>query len=95
MQELIRYSEENQNVEALKGIWGYNGQIDYAITVIKSVVIVNLHKGCKVHTKLQEVYDGFLQTSANRIIPITNSNLNAELAIDETAFGILKLKRNL
>ena len=34
----IRYSEENENIEALKGIWGQQGDKNAVFTIIKNLL---------------------------------------------------------
>lgn len=91
--KVIRYDESNLNVEALKGKYGQVGNKDYSITIIKNLMFVNLYSGCKIDINIPEVYDGFLITSNNRRIKITNNNIKASLSDNETAFGQFVLKK--
>lgn len=91
--ELVRFSPENQNTEALKGKWGGVGETWGKVTVIKNVVFVVAYKGAKVNNfVLPEVYDGFLQCSDGSCVQINNSTLTLNLADGVTAHGILQLK---
>lgn len=91
--ELVRFSPENQNTEALKGKFGVVGETWGKITVIKNVVFVVAYKGAKVDSfMLPEVYDGFLQCSDGSCVQINNSTLTLNLAEGVTAHGILQLK---
>ena len=92
--KVIRYSEENKNIEALKGQYGQLGRKDAVFTVIKNLLVVNLLDGAKyTDTKLPEVYDGFVQCSNGTRIQIKNSILNCSLPSGVTGFGILALKK--
>lgn len=91
--ELVRFSPENPNTEALKGKYGVVGEVWGKITVIKNVVFVVAYKGAKVDNfVLPEVYDGFLQCSDGSCVQINNSILTLNLAEGVTAHGILQLK---
>ena len=91
--ELVRFSPENQNAEALKGKFGVVGETWGKVTVIKNVVFVVVYKGAKVDGfVLPEVYDGFLQCSDGSCVQINNSTLTLNLAEGVTAHGILQLK---
>ena len=91
--ELVRYSPENPNTEALKGKFGVVGETWGKVTVIKNVVFVVAYKGAKVDGfALPEVYDGFLQCSDGSCVQINNSTLTLNLADGVTAHGILQLK---
>lgn len=91
--ELVRFSPENQNAEALKGKFGVVGETWGKITVVKNVVFVVAYKGAKVDSfMLPEVYDGFLQCSDGSCVQINNSTLTLNLAEGVTAHGILQLK---
>lgn len=92
MKNIISFSPENQNPEGLKGLWGHNGYEGYDLTLLKSVLVINLHKGCKVDTLLPHVYDGFIQLSNGDILEVKDDRLVAELGDDDTGFGILTLK---
>lgn len=91
--ELVRFSPENQNAEALKGKYGVVGETWGKVTVVKNVVFVVAYKGAKVDNfVLPEVYDGFLQCSDGSCVQINNSTLTLNLAEGVTAHGILQLK---
>lgn len=91
--ELVRYSPENPNTEALKGKFGVVGETWGKITVVKNVVFVVAYKGAKVDNfVLPEVYDGFLQCSDGSCVQINNSTLTLNLAEGVTAHGILQLR---
>lgn len=87
----IKYSEYDQNIQALTGKYGYDGQKNFSVTIIKNIVYIVCKKGCKADYQLPSVYDGFLQTSKNRQIEITNNRMTVSLDNDESAFGILEL----
>lgn len=87
----IKYSEYDQNIQALTGKYGYDGQKNFSVTIIKNIVYIVCKKGCIVDYKLPSVYDGFLQTSKNRQIEITNNRMAVSLDNDESAFGVLEL----
>lgn len=97
MLELVRLSVENENfAEALKGFYGHVGEKSCGVTVIKSVVIVNLYKGATVTDyKLPEVYDGMIICSDGSVIEVTNSKFTCSLGQNVTGFGILKMKNNI
>ena len=92
--KIIRYDESNRNEEALKGQYGQLGETKGVFTIIKNLLIVNLHNGAKYdNTKLPVVYDGFIQCSNGTIIQIKDSILTCNLPNDVTGFGILVLKK--
>lgn len=97
MMELIRLSEENKNfAEALKGFYGNVGEKTCSITIIKSLVFVNLFKGATLNNYiLPEVYDGFIICSDGSFINVTNSKLTCSLNQNVSGFGILKMKNNI
>lgn len=91
--ELVRFSPENQNTEALKGKFGVVGETWGKVTVIKNVVFVVAYKGAKVvDYVLPTVYDGFLICSDGNVIPVTDSKVSLDLGEDVSAFGLLQLK---
>lgn len=93
MKELIRYSEQNQNVEALKGKFGVSGEEWGCVTVIKNVVFVVAYKGAKVTGyTLPEVYDGFLTCSDGTAVPVENSTISLDLGSTVSAQGFLQLR---
>lgn len=92
MKNIISYSSENQNPDALKGLWGYNGYDGYDLTILKSILVINLHKGCKVDTLLPHVYDGFVMLSNGDSLIITDDRLVADLSDNVSGFGILKMR---
>ena len=93
MRELVRYSEQNQNVEALKGKYGVEGEEWGCVTVIKNVVFVVAYKGAKVvDYVLPEVYDGFLICSDGTTVPVENSRLSLDLGSTVSAQGFLQLR---
>lgn len=93
MKELIRYSEQNQNVEALKGKFGVEGEEWGCITVIKNVVFVVAYKGAKVTGyTLPEVYDGFLTCSDGTAVPVEDSTITLDLGSTVSAQGFLQLR---
>lgn len=97
MMELIRLSEENENfAEALKGFYGNVGEKTCSITIIKSLVFVNLFKGATLNNYIiPEVYDGFIICSDGSFIDVTNSKLTCSLNQNVSGFGILKMKKNI
>ena len=97
MIELVRLSEENKNYyEALKGFYGNVGESTCSVTVIKSIVIVNLFKGATITDYiLPEVYDGMISCSDGSIIEVTNSKFTCRLGQNVTGFGVLKMKNNI
>lgn len=93
MQELIRYSEQNRNVEALKGKYGYAGEGWGTVTVIKNLVHVIVFRGAEVKGyRLPEVYDGFLICSDGSTVAVDSSTLTLRLADGVSAQGILQLR---
>jgi len=93
--KLIRYSQENQNIEALKGKYGYLGETWGSVTVFKNLLLVVANRGAKVSDyQLPEVYDGFLLTNEGNTINVTNSKLNLDLGASECAQGVLKLVKD-
>ena len=93
--ELVRYSPENPNDEALKGKFGVAGETWGKVTVIKNVVNIIAYKGAKVERcVLPEVYDGFLICSDGTTVQINDSTLTLSLAEDVSAQGILQLKKD-
>lgn len=93
--KLIRYSQENPNIEALKGKYGYLGESWGSVTVFKNVLLIVANKGANVQNfPLPEVYDGFLVTTSCNIVRVANSTLNLSLAADECAQGVLKLVKD-
>jgi len=90
--KLIRYDEMNENIEALKGKYGQVGNKNYALTVIKNLLFINLYKGCIVGISLPDCYDGFITTSKGRRIEINDSKLTASLDDNECASGFVVLK---
>lgn len=93
MRELVRYSEQNQNVEALKGKYGVEGEEWGCVTIIKNVVFVVAYKGAKVvDYVLPEVYDGFLICSDGTTVPVENSRLSLDLGSTVSAQGFLQLR---
>lgn len=93
MQELIRYSEQNRNVEALKGKYGYAGEGWGTVTVIKNLVHVIVFRGAEVKGyRLPEVYDGFLICSDGSTVAVDSSTLTLRLEDGVSAQGILQLR---
>lgn len=93
--KLVRYSQENMNVEGLKGKYGYDGQAWGSITVIKNVAFVIAYKGANVTDyMLPEVYDGFLICSDGSRVQVTDSKLTLALGAEVSAQGMLKLKKD-
>lgn len=93
MKELVRYSEQNQNVEALRGKYGVSGEEWGCVTVIKNVVFVVAYKGAKVTGyTLPEVYDGFLICSDGTTVPVENSTITLDLGESVSAQGFLQLR---
>lgn len=90
--KIIRYSETNENIEALTGKFGQVGNNQYCLTLLKNILFVNLYEGCNQTIHLPELYNGFLITSKNRIINVDSKTLEVNLDKDETAFGQLVLK---
>lgn len=93
--KLVRYSQENQNIEAFKGKYGYLGETWGSLTVFKNLLLIVANKGAKVTDyQLPEVYDGFLLTNEGNTINVTNSKLNLDLGASECAQGTLKLVKD-
>jgi hypothetical protein len=93
--QLVRYSEENRNDEALKGKYGALGEDWGYVTAVKNLLFVNAFAGATVgNYSLPEVYDGFLICSDGSTVPVTDSTLNLALAPAVTAQGVLKLRRD-
>ena len=93
--ELVRFSPENPNTEAIKGKFGVVGETWGKITVIKNVVFIIAYKGAKVSDYvLPECYDGFVQCSDGSVVQINDSTLTLNLAEDVSAQGILQLKKD-
>lgn len=92
--KIIRYSEENENIEALKGKYGQYADQYASFTIIKNLLIVNLFNGAKYdNLKLPECYDGFIQCSNGSRIQVKSSTLTCSLASDINGSGILTLKK--
>lgn len=92
--KIIRYDESNQNIEALKGQYGQLGDNKAVFTVIKNLLIINLHGGAKYdNIKLPTVYDGFIQCSNGTRIQIKDSTLSCNLSNEVSGFGILVLEK--
>lgn len=92
--KIVRYDEANQNIEGIKGQYGQLGDKSAVFTVVKNLLIINLHKGAKyTDAKLPSVYDGFIQLSNGQRIIITNSTLNCSLPSNVSGFGILVLTK--
>ena len=93
--KLIRYSEENKNVEALKGKWGNLGTEWGYVTAVKNLLFVIVYADAQINEyKLPEVYDGFLICSDGTTVPVTDSTINLSLADGVSAQGVLKLKKD-
>lgn len=93
--KLIRYSQENPNIEALKGKYGYLGESWGSVTAIKNLLLVVANRGAKVSNFiLPEVYDGFLICTDGSVIRVNNSTLNLDLPEGECAQGVLKLVKD-
>ena len=91
--ELVRFSPENPNTEALKGKYGGLGETWGKITVIKNVVFIIAYKGAKVSDYvLPECYDGFVQCSDGSVVQINDSKLSLDLGPEVTAHGFLQLR---
>jgi len=94
MIKIIRYDESNQNIEAIKGQFGQEGQKDYCITVLKNILYVVVYNGGKLtDVKIPTCYEGFLLTSKGRRIQVDGTVINADMAKDENAWGILAIKK--
>lgn len=93
--QVVRYSQENQNVEALKGKWGALGTDWGYVTVVKNLVFVIAFPGATVgNYSLPEVYDGFVICSDGSTVQVNDSTLNLALAPDVSAQGVLKLRKD-
>lgn len=91
--ELVRFSPENPNTEAIKGKFGVVGETWGKITVIKNVVFIIAYKGAKVSDYvLPECYDGFVQCSDGSVVHINDSKLSLDLGPEVTAHGFLQLR---
>ena len=92
--KVIRYSEENTNVEALKGQYAQYGDKNATFTIVKNLLFINLHANAKYdEVKLPTVFDGFIQLSNGQRINITDSTLKCSLDSTTTGFGVLVLKK--
>lgn len=93
--QIVRYSPENQNIEALKGKYGSLGE-DWGYTaVVKNILFVIAFAGATVDGyELPECYDGFLICSDGTTVPVTDSKLNLALAPNVSAQGVLKIRRD-
>ena len=90
----VRYSDENQNIEALKGQYGQLGEKTAVFTIIKNLLFINLMPNANyTDAKLPTVYDGFVHCSDGSIIQIKNSTLTCSLGSDVSGFGVLVLKK--
>lgn len=90
----VRYSEDNTNIEALRGTYGQLGDKKAVFTILKNLLIVNLHPGAKYdNAKLPSVYDGFIQLSNGQRIQVKDSTLTCSLGSNVTGFGILVLQK--
>lgn len=90
----VRYSDENQNIEALKGQYGQLGEKTAVFTIIKNLLFINLMPNANyTDAKLPTVYDGFVQCSDGSIIQIKDSTLTCSLGSDVNGFGVLVLKK--
>lgn len=93
--QLVRYSEDNPNDEALKGKYGQLGEDWGYVTAVKNLLFVNAFAGATVSSyPLPEVYDGFLMCSDGSTVQIEDSTLNLALAPTVSAQGVLKLRRD-
>lgn len=93
--QIVRYSQENPNSEALKGKWGSIGEDWGKVTVMKNVVMVVAYKGAHVTGyKLPTVYDGFLICSDGLTVEVNDSTLNLSLGENVSGQGILQLTKD-
>ena len=93
--QVVRYSQENQNVEALKGKWGALGTDWGYVTIVKNLVFVIAFPGATVDNYgLPEVYDGFVICSDGSTVQVNDSTLNLALAPNVSAQGVLKLRKD-
>lgn len=93
--QIVRYSPENQNLEALKGKYGALGEDWGHTTVVKNLLFVIAFPGATVvNYELPECYDGFLTCSDGSTVQVNDSILNLALDPDVSAQGILKLRRD-
>ena len=93
--QLVRYSQENPNNEALKGKWGTVGETWGKVTVMKNVVCVIAYKGANVSDyKLPTVYDGFLICSDGTTVLVNDSTLTLSLGENVSAQGLLQLTKD-
>lgn len=93
--QLVRYSQENPNPEAMKGKWGTVGEEWGKVTVMKNVVCVIAYKGANVvEYKLPTVYDGFLICSDGTTVPVNDSTLTLSLGENVSAQGMLQLTKD-
>ena len=93
--QLVRYSQENPNSEALKGKWGCVGENWGKVTIVKNVVCVIAYKGANVvEYKLPTVYDGFLICSDGTTVPVNDSTLTLSLGENVSAQGMLQLTKD-
>lgn len=93
--KIVRYSEENQNPEALKGKWGISGETWGCVTIVKNIVIVVLYPGATVSDyNLPTVYDGAILCSDHSVVTVTDSTLTASLEPTVSGFGLFKLQKD-
>lgn len=93
--QLVRYSEENPNIEALKGKYGSIGEEWGCVVAVKNMLNVIAYRGAKVSGYvLPDVYDGFLICSDGSTVQVENSVLTLDLAEGVSAQGMLKLKKD-
>lgn len=92
--KVVRYSEDNTNIEALRGTYGQLGDGKATFTIIKNLLFINLQGGAKYQdAKLPSVYDGFVQLSNGGRIQIKDSTLTCDLGNDVNGSGVLVLQK--
>lgn len=93
--QIVRYSPENPNTEALKGKYGSLGEEWGYTSIVKNLLFVIAFAGATVvEYELPECYDGFLVCSDGTTVPVTGSKLNLALGPGISAQGVLKIRRD-
>lgn len=92
--KIVRYDEENQNIEALKGQWAQCSDGKGVFTIIKNILFITLLPNTKYDKLvLPQCHDGFLICSNGTIIQVKDSKLTCTLDNTTSAQGQLVLKK--
>lgn len=92
--KIVRYDEENKNIEALKGQWAQCSDGKGVFTIVKNILFITLLPNTKYDKLvLPQCHDGFLICSNGNIIQIKDSKLTCSLDNTTTAQGQLVLKK--